>query len=70
MPNFGCAVQRNIAAELADPRDVDQPRGMTPADATKRMQVLNKYEQGQITAAQKSQDQNSTVSSVGSGGGQ
>jgi pilus assembly protein CpaD len=67
MPNYGCAVQHNIAAELADPRDIDGPRGMTPEDATKRMQVLNKYEQGQTTAAQKSQDQSGAVSSVGSG---
>ena len=67
MPNFGCAVQRNIAAELADPRDVDQPRGMTAADATKRMEVLSKYEQGQSTASQKSQEQNASVSSVGGG---
>lgn len=70
MPNYGCAVQRNIASELVDPRDIDGPRGMTAEDATKRMQVLNKYEQGQVTAAQKTQEQSGAVSNVGNGGGQ
>lgn len=60
--NFGCAVQQNIAAQIADPHDLIQPRAMDDADANERGTVLGKYEQGQSTAAQKSQDQNATVS--------
>jgi pilus assembly protein CpaD len=70
MPNFGCSVQHNIAAELADPRDISQPRGHESSDATRRMTVLGKYEQGQPTGAQKSQEQNGSVSSVGANGAQ
>jgi pilus assembly protein CpaD len=66
MPNFGCSVQHNIAAEIADPRDIDQSRGLGPADAERRMQVLGKYEQAQTTSAQKTQDQSGAVSDVGS----
>ena len=65
MPNFGCAVQHNIAAEIADPRDLVQSRGLAPADATRRMQVLNNYEKAQTTSAQKTSDQSAAVSSVG-----
>jgi pilus assembly protein CpaD len=69
MPNFGCSVQQNIAAEVADPRDFTQARGLGPSDTTQRMQVFNKYEQGQTTQAQKSQAQSGAVSDVGSSGG-
>lgn len=69
-PNFGCAVQQNIAAQVADPRDLVQSRGFSPSDASRRMQVINKYEQGQITSAQKTGAQSAAVSDVGSGSGQ
>lgn len=64
MPNFGCSVQQNIAAQVADPRDIVEPRGMGPADATRRMQVLNNYEHAQTTSAQKTQAQSGAVSDV------
>lgn len=66
MPNFGCAVQQNIAAQVADPRDLIETPPMSPADATRRAQVLSKYEQGQQTGVQKSKDQSGAVSDVGS----
>jgi pilus assembly protein CpaD len=65
MPNFGCAVQHNIAAQVADPRDLAQSRGLGPSDTTRRMQLLSKYEQGQSTATVKSKDQSGAVSDVG-----
>jgi pilus assembly protein CpaD len=64
-PNFGCAVQQNIAAMVADPRDLVQPRPTTDADATRRNTVLGNYEKGKITAAEKTQDQSAKVSDVG-----
>lgn len=52
-PNFGCAVQNNIAAMVADPRDLQEPRGMTPSDATRRATVMGNYEKGVVTQADK-----------------
>jgi pilus assembly protein CpaD len=68
MPNFGCAVQHNIAAQVADPRDLEQSRGLGTPDAVQRMQVFNKYEQGQTTQSQKTQAQSAAVSDVGGSG--
>jgi pilus assembly protein CpaD len=51
--NFGCAVQQNIAAQIADPRDLMQPRPMEASNAARRTTVVGKYEQGQITQADK-----------------
>jgi pilus assembly protein CpaD len=53
MPNFGCSVQHNIAAMVADPRDLVAPRTMSPADANRRETVMGKYEKGEITQADK-----------------
>ena len=65
-PNFGCAVQHNIAAMVSDPRDLVQPRPMTDGDATRRNTALGNYQKGKVTAAEKSQDQSVRVSGVGS----
>jgi pilus assembly protein CpaD len=65
-PNFGCAVQHNIAAMVSDPRDLVQPQPMTDSDATRRAAMLGKYEKGNVTAADKSGDQSVKVSGVGS----
>ena len=46
-PNFGCAQQRNLAAQVANPADLLGPRTMEPADAERRDVVLDKYRQGQ-----------------------
>ena len=67
MPDFGCSNQHNLAAMISEPRDLMTPRGMTPADATRRGTVINTYEKAQSTASAKSQDQNANLSSVGSG---
>lgn len=49
--NFGCAVNANLAAQIANPRDITTPRAMTPPDAGRRAIVLDKYRQGEQTAA-------------------
>ena len=67
LPDFGCSVQHNVAAMVSDPRDLMTPRGMGPGDATRRETVIGTYEKAQSTASQKSQDQNATLSQVGSG---
>jgi pilus assembly protein CpaD len=62
--NFGCAVQQNIAAQVADPRDLIEMRPSDPPDATRRAQVIDNYEKGRVTAADKSKDQSGAVSDV------
>ena len=51
--NFGCAVQQDIAAQVADPRDLLGPRPMEDANAARRGTVVGNYEQGKITQADK-----------------
>ncbi|HUO03257.1 MAG TPA: CpaD family pilus assembly protein [Rhizomicrobium sp.] len=63
--NLGCAVQHNIAAMVADPRDLIGPEPMGGADADRRATVINNYEKGSPTAATKNADQSSAISDVG-----
>jgi pilus assembly protein CpaD len=50
-PNFGCAVTANMAAQMADPGDLMAPRRMTPQDAARRQDVLDKYRRGEATSS-------------------
>jgi pilus assembly protein CpaD len=50
--NFGCASQQNLAAMVANPEDLVQPRPETPPMAARRQVVLDKYRQGLETATQ------------------
>jgi pilus assembly protein CpaD len=63
-PNFGCATQHNLAAMVADPRDLVAPRGADAADAQRRMTVLDKYRKGQTTPAEKTAEQSGAVADV------
>jgi pilus assembly protein CpaD len=56
-PNFGCAQQRNLAAQVANPADLLGPRTVEPADAERRAVVFDRYRQGRPTGAEKSQDE-------------
>ena len=64
MPNFGCAVQNNIAAMVADPRDLLQPRQMGPVSSERRAVVIGHYEKGEVTGATKSDEQKTIISDV------
>jgi pilus assembly protein CpaD len=63
-PNFGCATQKNIAAMVADPRDLVSPQTASSSDAQRRLIVLDKYRKGETTGAQKTEEQSGTVSQV------
>ena len=63
--NFGCSVQHNIAAMVADPRDLLGPRAMDVADAVRRGMVMDHYEKGEITQADKHTVDKSTEQSAG-----
>jgi pilus assembly protein CpaD len=65
MPNLGCATQQNIAAMIADPRDLIAPKPMTPGDTQRALSVLDKFRKGEPTTAQRTQDGSGAVSRVG-----
>jgi pilus assembly protein CpaD len=48
--NFGCAYQRNIAAMVDNPTDLEQPRTETPAYTMRRNDIFEKYRKGQTPA--------------------
>ncbi|PZU55496.1 MAG: pilus assembly protein CpaD [Brevundimonas sp.] len=49
--DFGCAVTANLAAQIANPRDIVAPRGMDAPDMGRRSKVFDTYRAGQRTAA-------------------
>ena len=60
--SFGCAVNKNLAAMLIDPRDAERPRAVTPADAGRRAVVLDKYRQGLVTSTARDDQATGSVS--------
>ncbi len=50
--NFGCAVNANMAAQIARPSDIAHPRAEDAPDSERRLIVLDKYRQGKVTAAE------------------
>lgn len=60
--NFGCAVTANMAAQIADPRDLIQPHRLDPADAGRRATVIGKYREGRTTSAETDAAANGAVS--------
>jgi len=66
--NFGCAQQNNLAAMVANPKDLERPRKQSPADATRRSNVIDKYREGEATAAAEEAKQKVQISDVGGGG--
>jgi pilus assembly protein CpaD len=63
--NFGCAVQQDIAAQVADPRDLISPQPLGPGDAARRAVVYDNYKNGKPTGAQQTPDQSAAISDVG-----
>jgi pilus assembly protein CpaD len=47
--NFGCAYQRNMAAMIDNPSDLEQPRSETPAYTARRTAAFEKYRKGEPT---------------------
>jgi len=62
--NFGCASQRNLAAMIANPRDLVHPRGETPRHGDRRDVVFDKYVKGETTVSQKAKEESGAVSDV------
>ena len=62
-PSFGCATNHNLAAMVADPRDLVEPRQMGTSDAVRRSTVMGHYEKGEVTQADKHSADKSTEQS-------
>jgi len=60
--NYGCALTANLAAQIADPRDLDSPTPATPADAARRSAVLEHYRRGEKTGAETDDNAKGTIS--------
>jgi pilus assembly protein CpaD len=63
--NFGCAVQQNLAAMVADPRDLLGPRPADDMDVNRRTAVVGHYEKGEVTQAAKHTDDSAVEQSAG-----
>jgi pilus assembly protein CpaD len=66
-PNLGCATQQNLAAMVADPRDLVAPKPMGPADAGRALTILERYRNGEPTQAEQTQAQSGALTQVGGG---
>lgn len=65
--HFGCTVTANLAAQIADPRDLIAPSAIGSSDAGRRMNVLDKYRRGEITSTTRDDQAVGTISgAVGS----
>jgi pilus assembly protein CpaD len=63
--NFGCAQQRNLAAMVANPVDLVQPRAETPAYTAKRTFGVEKWRKGESPATTYTDPQKGAISDLG-----
>lgn len=63
-PGFGCAMQANLAAMIADPADLLGTRRADPVDTLRRAEVLTKYRAGQSTATERTEQETGAVSTA------
>jgi pilus assembly protein CpaD len=63
--NHGCANQRNLAAQVADPADLVQPRSETAVLASRRGTVMEKFRKGEPTATQSPDADKAKISDLG-----
>ena len=62
--SFGCAMQANLAAEVEDPNDLLEPRPYDARDSNRRATVMDLYRRGQVTHAQRDNDERVTISTA------
>jgi len=60
--HFGCSVTANMAQQVADPHDLVAPAGGAGLDDGRRLVVLDKYRQGQVTSSSKDSQASGQVS--------
>ena len=52
---LGCAINANLAAQIADPRDIVGHRPISPADSGRAAVVFDNYRKGEVTSAPQEQ---------------
>ncbi|OXE35092.1 MAG: pilus assembly protein CpaD [Phenylobacterium zucineum] len=62
--NFGCAVQGNMYAQVADPADLDHPHPSAPGDTGRRLTILDLYRKGQVSSSAKDDKATGTLSNA------
>ena len=60
--DYGQALKQDIAAQIADPRDLYSPAPPTPADTARKSAVLERYRKGEKTGADTDDNAKGTVS--------
>ncbi|MDA9413026.1 CpaD family pilus assembly protein [Bradyrhizobium sp. CCBAU 45384] len=63
--NFGCAYQRNMAAMVDNPSDLEQPRPETPVYTIRRTAAFEKYRKGLPTATTYPEAEKAKLSDTG-----
>jgi pilus assembly protein CpaD len=63
--NFGCATQRNLAAMIDNPSDLEQPRPETPAYTARRNIAFDKYRKGTTTTTTYPEAEKAKLSDTG-----
>src|SRR4051812_10307682 len=63
--NFGCAPQRNLAAMVDNPADLEQPRPETPAYTPRRNVAFDKYRKGVSTGTTYPESDKAKLSDTG-----
>jgi pilus assembly protein CpaD len=63
--NFGCATQHNLAAQVANPADLVQPRGTTPAYEARRSVAIENYTKGEDPSGKYSDYDKAKISDLG-----
>jgi pilus assembly protein CpaD len=63
--NFGCATQRNLAAMIDNPADLEQPRPESPAYTPRRDAAFEKYRKGAATATTYPEAEKAKLSDTG-----
>lgn len=63
--NFGCATQRNLAAMIDNPSDLEQPRSESPAYTARRTAAFEKYRKGATTTTDYPEAEKAKLSDAG-----
>jgi len=63
--NFGCATQRNLAAMIDNPADLEQPRPETPPYTMRRSEAFEKYRKGETTTTSYPESDKAKLSETG-----
>jgi pilus assembly protein CpaD len=63
--NFGCANQRNLAAMIDNPADLEQPRSESPVYTARRTAAFEKYRKGNPTTTVYPESERAKLSDTG-----